>query len=190
MWIGKNSWLKGNKIREHLVEFQLGPSPRRNAVHIKIRHQAMTLIQIETMMKAKIQVCFDLSRDVEMHIHSASQTKERAIAGRTSGLCELGDKITWEARHFGVRQQLSVEITKMEPPFFFEDQMTKGAFKSMRHEHHFKENGGITIMTDKFEYEVPFGWLGRLFDKLILEAYMTRFLKTRNQTIKEVAEAG
>ncbi len=66
--------------------------------------------------------------------------------------------------------------------------MTKGAFKSMRHEHHFKEVDGRTIMTDKFEYEVPFGFAGKIFDKLILKSYMTDFLMTRNEVIKEVAE--
>jgi ligand-binding SRPBCC domain-containing protein len=150
----------------------------------------MTIIQLETKIAGSVQHCFDLSRDVGTHIQSAGKTKERAIAGRTSGLCELGDRITWEARHFGIRQRLSIEITKMEAPHFFEDRMTKGAFKSMRHEHHFEATQGGTLMRDKFEYEVPFGLVGRIFDRLVLKAYMTRFLRVRNLCIKEVAEAG
>jgi ligand-binding SRPBCC domain-containing protein len=67
--------------------------------------------------------------------------------------------------------------------------MTKGAFKTMRHEHHFVALDGSTVMMDKFIYEVPFGILGQLVDKLVLKRYMTRFLVTRNRIIKEVAES-
>lgn len=148
----------------------------------------MTVIEIETEMECDIHRCFDLTRDIEIHTLTTQATNEKAVAGRTGGLCELGDKITWEARHFGVRQRLSVEITAFERPYFFEDRMTEGAFKSMRHEHRFREKEGRTLMTDRFEYEVPFGLIGRLFDRLVLKRYMTEFLKTRNQLIRQIAE--
>ncbi len=148
----------------------------------------MTVIELETTIKAGVERCFDLTRDINIHKLSTEKTNEKAIAGRTSGLCELGDKVTWEARHFSIRQRLSVEITKFNKPYFFEDRMIKGAFKSMRHEHHFREINGTTLMTDKFMYQVPFGLLGKLFDKVILKNYMTKFLLTRNRIIKEIAE--
>lgn len=149
----------------------------------------MTLIILETEIACNINRCFDLARDIEIHKLSTTKTNEKAVAGRTTGLCEVGDKITWEATHFGIRQKLSVEITKFNQPFFFEDEMTKGAFKSMRHEHHFREvNGNKTIMLDKFEYEVPYSIFGKVFNTLILKKYMTKFLKIRNQVIKEIAE--
>jgi ligand-binding SRPBCC domain-containing protein len=148
----------------------------------------MTVIELETEIESNIEKCFDLTRDVDVHKQSTEKTKEKVIAGRTSGLCELGDQITWEAIHFGVRQRLSVKITKLNKPYFFEDQMIKGAFKSMRHEHHFKALDGRTLMIDKFEYQVPFGLIGRLFDKIILKNYMTDFLLTRNRIIKKIAE--
>jgi ligand-binding SRPBCC domain-containing protein len=119
---------------------------------------------------------------------STKDTKEIAVGGRTSGLCEEGDTITWEATHFLIRQRLTVEITKMEKPVFFEDRMVKGAFKSMRHEHHFEQADSHTIMRDVFMYEVPYGIAGWIFDKVILRRYMTRFLRTRNEMIKRMAE--
>jgi ligand-binding SRPBCC domain-containing protein len=148
----------------------------------------MTTIDITTEISAGIETCFDLSRSVDIHILSTGKTNEKAIAGRTSGLCEAGDNITWQAKHFGITQNLVVEITKVEKPFFFEDRMIKGAFKSMRHEHHFKEADGKTIMTDKFEYEVPFWIFGEVFNKLILKNYMRKFLLERNRVIKSIAE--
>jgi len=148
----------------------------------------MTIIELKTDIEADINRCFDLTRDIDIHKLSTEKTNEKAIAGRTSGLCELGDKITWEAKHFGIRQRLSVEITKFNKPKFFEDEMTKGTFKSMRYEHHFEEINGRTVMTDKFEYQVPFGFVGQFFDKIVLKNYMTKFLMERNKMIKKIAE--
>jgi ligand-binding SRPBCC domain-containing protein len=148
----------------------------------------MTIIHLTTLINAEISRCFDAARDIDVHMRSAEGTNEGAVAGRTSGLCEAGDTITWEAKHFGITQRLTVEITQLSRPVFFEDKMLYGAFKSMRHEHHFEEKEGKTLMTDVFQYEAPFGFLGQWFDQLILKNYMTRFLQTRNRIIKSVVE--
>ena len=148
----------------------------------------MTTICLTTEIKANIERCFDLSRDIDTHKLSAKNTNEKAIAGRTSGLCELGDTITWEAKHFGIRQKLTVEISQLDRPFYFEDRMVMGAFKRMRHEHHFEVKNGMTIMKDRFEYDVPYGIAGKLFDRFLLRKHMTNFLSTRNQVLKEIAE--
>ncbi len=148
----------------------------------------MTTILLTTEINAPIEKCFDLSRDADIHLLSTKKTNERAIAGRTSGLFELNDTVTWEAVHFGVKQQLTVKITKFNKPYFFEDTMLKGAFKSMRHEHHFEDKNGATEMKDIFMYETPFGIFGKLFDYFVLKNYMTKFLLVRNEVIKSAAE--
>lgn len=148
----------------------------------------MTEIRLVTRINASTEKCFDLSRSVEVHVKSTAHTNEKAIAGRTSGLCEMNDEITWQATHFWIQQKFSVRITKMMQPHFFEDTMVKGAFDSMRHEHHFEESLGQTRMTDVFVYTVPLGFIGKLFDWIILKPYMTKLLLLRNQTIKELAE--
>ncbi|TND08454.1 MAG: hypothetical protein FD123_2250 [Bacteroidetes bacterium] len=148
----------------------------------------MTEIRLTTVINAPIEKCFDLSRDVDVHMLSTKQTGERVVAGRTAGLCELHDEITWEARHFGIRQKLQVKITTMDRPHSFSDQMLKGAFKSMFHTHRFEEKNGTTFMHDDFRYEVPFWFIGWIFDRFVLKKYMTRFLEERNRVIKGLAE--
>ncbi len=148
----------------------------------------MPSIHLSTRINAPVETCFNLARSVDVHMASTAKTNEKAIAGRTSGLCEENDEITWEAIHFGIKQNLSVRITKMEFPFFFEDEMLKGAFRSMKHRHYFKSGNDHTVMTDEFNYTSPLGWLGRLADILFLEKYMRSFLILRNQFIKSLAE--
>lgn len=148
----------------------------------------MPLIQLTTEIKAPQSICFDLSRSVELHLKSTRETQERVVDGRKSGLFEQGDVVTWEAIHLGVRQQLTVKITEMQYPDFFEDVMVKGAFASMQHKHFFSRLGEVTIMRDEFLYRSPLGLLGRLADVLFLERYMTHFLLKRNACIKKLAE--
>jgi ligand-binding SRPBCC domain-containing protein len=149
----------------------------------------MTEIYLETFINAAIEVCFNLARSIDLHKISLEHTNEKAIDGRTSGLIEKGEFVTWQAKHFGIDQTLSVKITEMNPPDYFCDEMIKGAFKTMRHEHFFEPQESGILMTDKFFYEVPFSIFGKIFDALVLENYMKRLLQTRNQTIKRVAES-
>lgn len=155
---------------------------------IFIENKPMPVIRLQTFIEAPIEEVYDLARSVEMHMASTAQTRERAIAGRTTGLCEEGDRITWEATHFGIRQQLTVAITRMQRPLYFEDHMVKGAFKSFRHQHFFESREDGTLMSDIFEYRAPLGVLGRLADTLFLKKYMNQLLCTRNDLIKKYAE--
>lgn len=148
----------------------------------------MPIIKISLFIKAPIQVCFDLSRSIDIHMESTSHTNERAVKGRTSGLIELGETVTWEATHFGIRQQLTTIITEFDPPNKFVDEMVSGAFKRFRHEHTFEIQDGGTLMTDKFDYTSPFGPLGMLADVMFLRSYMERLLLRRNEYIKNNAE--
>jgi ligand-binding SRPBCC domain-containing protein len=147
-------------------------------------------IRLVTQIAAPKEKVFDISRSVELHLRSTKQTHERVVSGRHQGLFEAGDVVTWEATHLWVRQQLTVKITQMKFPDFFEDVMVKGAFAEMRHQHLFEEKEGITTMVDIFKYKSPLGILGVLADKLFLEAYMTGFLILRNACIKAEAEEG
>ena len=150
----------------------------------------MPKINLQTEINAPIEKVFDLSRSIELHIQSTKQTGERAIAGRTSGLIELGETVTWRAKHFGIWQTLTSKITQYDHPNLFVDEMVQGAFKSFRHEHHFTGGvDGCTLMRDVFVFESPMGILGRLADLLFLKRYMTKLLIERNRVIKEVAEA-
>jgi ligand-binding SRPBCC domain-containing protein len=148
----------------------------------------MPVIRLETFINADRQIVFDLARSIDLHQISTAHTNERAVAGRTSGLIELNESVTWEARHFGIVQRLSSKITAMKHPEYFVDEMISGAFKSIRHEHIFEEKSNGTLMIDVFEYASPLGFLGNLADYLFLKKYLTNLLVTRNQVIKENAE--
>lgn len=148
----------------------------------------MPVIKLVTNINAPIGVVFNLSRSVDLHKISTAHTNEEAIAGTTSGLMELGNSVTWQARHLGLTQRLSSTITAYRYPDFFADEMVQGAFKSFKHKHIFTKNAGQTVMTDIFDYHSPYGFLGKLADTLFLKSYMQKLLTERNRIIKEFAE--
>lgn len=150
----------------------------------------MPRIEIETRINADIEICFDLSRSIDLHSISTSQTNEVAIAGVTSGLISLNQTVTWEATHFFVRQQLTSKITAYERPFHFRDEMLKGAFKLIKHDHYFEKTESGCLMKDVFDFKSPWGILGKIADKLIMKKYLENFLTERNKVIKEYAENG
>ena len=74
-------------------------------------------ITIETRIRAPIELCFDLARDVTAHAESAAFSSERVIAPeRTQGLLELGDTVAFEGRHFGITQRFVARITILDAP--------------------------------------------------------------------------
>lgn len=148
----------------------------------------MPQLRVETHIGAPLERCFDLARSVDAHLDSMSETEERAVAGRTQGLMELGEEVTWRARHFGVTQHLTSRITAFDRPNHFRDSMVRGAFARFDHDHIFEPHKRGTLMIDLFDYDAPLGPLGRFAERLVLDAYMTRLLASRGQVLRTIAE--
>ena len=148
----------------------------------------MTTITIVTKIRASPERCFDASRDLDLHLESMGHTGERAVAGRTSGLIELGEQVTWEGRHFGIRQRFTSAITVYDRPRHFRDSMVRGAFRSFVHDHYFEACEEGTRMTDVLAFRSPFGVLGAIVDRLVMRKYLTRLLTKRNEVVKAALE--
>ncbi|MFT7679813.1 MAG: ligand-binding SRPBCC domain-containing protein [Planctomycetota bacterium] len=150
----------------------------------------MARIKLVLDIKAPPEVCFDLSRDLDLHRGSMSHTNEEAVAGRTSGLIELGEEVTWRARHFGMVHLHKARISAFDRPRHFRDEMVEGRFRSFVHDHYFEATATGTRMTDELEFRAPLGPLGALVDALVLKGYLRRLLQTRNEFIRREAQAG
>lgn len=148
----------------------------------------MTTIKLTTTIKAPINKVFDLARNIDIHKLSTSKSKETAIDGVVSGLINKGETVTWRGKHFGIYLTHKSIIPEMQIPTYFVDEMLEGRFKKFKHTHTFQEKNGGTIMTDKIEYETPFGIAGKLFDTTVLKKHLTHFIKERNVFIKQLAE--
>lgn len=138
-------------------------------------------------IEAPPERCFDLSLDVDVHL--ATGRRERVVSGVSHGIMGLGDRVTWQAWHFGIPWRMTSMIIDLRRPSYFVDEMKSGPFARWRHEHHFSGNDVLTTMVDQVEYEVPFGCIGRVVDGLLLARHVEHLLVKRNNYIKARAES-
>lgn len=149
----------------------------------------MPIIELAIEIQAPIERVFDLSRSIDLHVETTSRTQEKAVGGVTTGLIGLEQEVTWQARHFGIRQELTSRITAFARPRYFRDSMVHGAFRRIDHDHFFEQRGEVTITRDRFDFESAWSLLGRAADELFLAHYLKAFLVERNERIKTVAES-
>jgi ligand-binding SRPBCC domain-containing protein len=149
----------------------------------------MARIELVTEIEATPERCFDLSRDIDIHLRAMAKSGERVVGGKTAGLMGLGEEVTWQARYFGVTHRHTSRITVFDRPRHFRDSMSAGRFKRFAHDHYFEPNGtGRTLMKDIVEFDSPFGYLGWLVDRFFLADYLGDLIAKRNGFIKAVAE--
>jgi ligand-binding SRPBCC domain-containing protein len=147
----------------------------------------MAFIHLTTFVAAPASRVFDLSRSIDLHKISTAHTQEQAVAGVTSGLIQINETVTWQATHLLKKRRFTSKITAMDTPLFFCDEMVDGDFKKFRHEHHFKITDNGVVMIDLVDFELPWGFIGRLFGKLYMTRYLQALLTKRNDTIKTYA---
>ncbi len=150
----------------------------------------MCTIHLTTFIAAPIERVFDLSRSISLHKISSAHTNKEAIGGITSGLINKNETVTWRAKHLFKIRYFTTRISEMQTPNFFIDEMQKGDFKSLKHEHHFKKIDNGTIMIDILNFESPYGIIGKWFNKIYLKNLLQKLIVQRNIVIKDYAETG
>ena len=146
------------------------------------------IVRLTTLIEAPVERCFLLSLSIDLHVDAAARSREKAIAGRTSGLLRAGETVTWSGRHFGLNLRHTSLIDLWRPYVYFRDIMTEGHFAHFEHDHHFAPMNDGTRMRDELRFSASYGVLGRLLEPT-LRNHLRRFLQDRNARIQEVAES-
>lgn len=86
----------------------------------------------------------------------------------------------------GIPMRWVTEIKSMRDKCFFIDEQRTGPYKIWHHEHHFKEVAGGVEMTDIVSYELPFGFVGRLFHRLLVKNKLEEIFAHRFKVVDEL----
>jgi len=140
----------------------------------------ITRLELVTDLDLSPESAFDFSLDVDAHTKSMAASREVAVAGVTRGRMNLNDEVTWRAWHFGIPWRMTSRIIDLERPLRFVDEQVRGPFAAFRHEHVFQATAHGTRMVDRIEFAAPFGWLGRLAERLVLTRYLEGLIRRRN----------
>ena len=153
----------------------------------------MTAIHCTTMIEAPIEICFRLSLSIDLELSAARQYGIKAVGGVTNGSIGLGERVTWKTRQFGIWVTHTSEITRLEPPAYFQDAMIRGLFrslKSFKHDHFLRRvNSNRTEMRDELHFSFPVYLLGVFTEHLLVKRRLTHLLMARNAVIKQAAES-
>lgn len=97
-----------------------------------------------------------------------------------------GLQISYTVRPFFFPMKWTSTIESYRPPGLFVDVQTAGPYKRWRHTHRFIADGAATWVEDHVEYELPFGFLGRVAHRLIVARQLREIFDYREQVLKKV----
>jgi ligand-binding SRPBCC domain-containing protein len=86
----------------------------------------------------------------------------------------------------GIKMNWMTEITHVKEKEYFIDEQRFGPYALWHHQHHFKEVDGGVLMTDILNYAIPYGFIGRMANSLIVAKKVQSIFDYREKAIEGV----
>jgi len=86
----------------------------------------------------------------------------------------------------GVKMNWVTEITHIKDRVYFIDEQRFGPYALWHHQHHFKAQEGGILMTDTLHYKVPYGFIGTLADKLLVDKRIEEIFQYRVKAVAQI----
>lgn len=86
---------------------------------------------------------------------------------------------------FGVKTNWVTEITHLKEGSYFVDEQRIGPYSWWHHQHIIEEIGDHVLMKDVLTYQPPFGILGAMANKLIIEKKLNEIFKYRHDRLAQ-----
>ncbi|SDT50556.1 Ligand-binding SRPBCC domain-containing protein [Mucilaginibacter mallensis] len=83
----------------------------------------------------------------------------------------------------GIKMNWMTEITHVKENEYFVDEQRFGPYALWHHQHHFKEVKGGVLMTDILHYAIPYGFLGRFANDILVKKQIKNIFAYRKQEI-------
>jgi ligand-binding SRPBCC domain-containing protein len=119
-----------------------------------------------------------------------------AAASNADPLAGVGSEIVTSFRvlpFLPIRAEWIAVITEFEGNHHFADTQKKGPFKSFHHRHELiaetRDSKDGTIIRDQIDYEVGFGPLGKLAQKVFVRSQLRRTFAYRQQAVEKLLSA-
>jgi ligand-binding SRPBCC domain-containing protein len=97
-----------------------------------------------------------------------------------------GAEISYRIRWLGLSMKWKTLITAYEPPFHFVDEQVRGPYTLWRHLHTFRPSTEGTVVSDRVEYILPLGFLGRLAHSAMVAAQLKQIFRFRQRKLAKL----
>ena len=115
----------------------------------------------------------------------------KIISGYTEEKMYSGMIITYIVKPFPFMPLKWVtEITHVNEPCYFVDEQRFGPYSFWHHQHKFREVEGGTEVTDIVHYKLPYWFIGRIVNALIVKRQLKKIFEYRTHKIVEIFEKG
>ena len=98
---------------------------------------------------------------------------------------QAGDRIDYRIRIAGLPVRWRTLISDWDPPRSFTDEQEKGPYRRWTHRHTFQPmDDGKVLVTDRVEYELPLGVVGRLAGGFWVRRQLRKIFDYRSEIIR------
>ncbi len=98
---------------------------------------------------------------------------------------KTGALIDYTIKVMGLRLRWRTLISQYDPPHAFVDEQINGPYRLWQHRHSFREVEGGTLISDKVNYALPMGILGRMAHALFVRRQLQGIFAYRAKVIGE-----
>ena len=84
---------------------------------------------------------------------------------------------------WGIQMNWMTEITHVKEKEYFVDEQRFGPYALWHHQHHFKQMDGGVLMIDIVNYAIPYGFIGRLANGLVVKDQIKKIFDYREEAI-------
>lgn len=108
------------------------------------------------------------------------------IAGEPPDRIAEGVRIEYRIRWMHLSFRWVTRITRWNPPSGFQDVQEKGPYRTWTHTHAFRPVEGGVEMSDRVDYALPFGPIGRIAHALVVRRQLRKIFDFRAKAIEEI----
>ena len=150
----------------------------------------MTLVyETTTRIRTPVQALFDFHQDPS-NLHRIQPPGVRVVDLVLPAEWRVGACLSVRVRILGlVTQVWEVRLEEVSPPSRLVDVAVRGPYPSWRHVHAFREDGpGHSTLTDRVEYQPPWGRLGVLLDRVFFHPQLAVMFAWRHRQTRRLLE--
>jgi len=111
----------------------------------------------------------------------------RVLNGKEGVSVFEGAEFHYTIRWLSAKLRWHTKITEYRPPERFTDVQVRGPYASWEHLHTFAEVPGGTLIRDQVTYRIPFGLIGKFFNRFIINEQMKDIFTYRAVRVAEWA---
>lgn len=147
----------------------------------------MKIFEKSSLIRCEIGKLFDFHLDLNnLKTITPKDTKVMLLGEMFTP--KKGDVLRLKSVKGFISTNWEVEIRELQRPNLLLDVALKSPFKLWKHSHIFRQlKDGVCELTDRVEYELPFGFIGKMFDFFIRKELVKMFTY-RHEATKDIIE--